>query len=105
MIASDSGIRRDRLRLMLDECGIHVADVVPLDGAALKSAMSQAADFVLIDLDEACAEKLDPLLNAVETLGVPVLFNDGSDPIPPADGAESELGRRIHLKLTPRGQA
>lgn len=105
MIASDSDFRRNRLRLLLDECGIHVADVVPLDSAALERAMSQAADFVLIDLDEACAEKLDPLLNAVETLGVPVLFNDGSGPILPATDAESELGRRIHLKLTPRGQA
>ena len=95
---------------MLGECGMHVADVVPLDGAALERAMSRDADFVLIDLDEACAEKLDPLLNVVETLGVPVLFNDGSDSIPVAAGSGPELGRRIHLKLTPlapgaRGQA
>lgn len=86
---------------MLRECGIRVARAVSLDAIAAEPDAASAADFILVDLDEAAGGKLDRLLDAVERLGVPVLFNDGSAPLSDAAGGGPELGRRIGLKLTP----
>lgn len=103
MIASGSNERRERLRGLIAASGLQVAAAVGLTAAALTSLRPADADLLLLDLDEDCGPALEPLLEAVEALGIPVLFNDATAELPRSTGGSADLAQRIGLKLMTDG--
>ncbi|GEM_PF-3842593 len=103
MIAAGSDERRERLRGLIAASGLQVAAVVELEAAALAGCRSTDADLLLLDLDEDCGPTLEPLLEAVEALGIPVLFNDATAELPRSAVGSADLAQRIGLKLMTDG--
>lgn len=100
-IASDSEHRRRHLRMMLERSGLQVTVAAPVDSDIVERLGREQVDVLLIDLDERAprSRDLDELINRIrDQCRIPVLFNDSS----PAgsDGAISDLGHRLTLKLT-----
>jgi type II secretory pathway predicted ATPase ExeA len=101
VIASDSERQRNYLKMTLERSGLMVTAAVPIGEEIIIQLNREQVDVLLMDLDESAhrSHDLDRLIDQVRNhCKIPVLFNDNSSA--GTDGAISDLGRKLTLKLT-----
>ncbi|MEW6330048.1 MAG: AAA family ATPase [Pseudomonadota bacterium] len=100
-IASDSERQRNYLKMMLEQSGLKVVTVTPIDEEVIARLDREQVDVLLMDLDGSAhrLRDLERLIARIQNqCRIPVLFNDGSPS--GAGGAVADISRRLTLKLT-----
>jgi CheY-like chemotaxis protein len=99
-VLADSESQRAHLQALLEKCGMQVTSTIPFDGRMLDVGRLRDADVLFVDLDENVDRDLHYLERLLEQSEIPVLFNDSSALRAELDGPQTELRKRLTLKLT-----
>lgn len=98
-VAADTEVQRKLLRKLLEQNGQHVVITASLGNRLLNWLEQGVADVLLIDLDDHKDQDLELLDLFLDTIDMPILFNDGSmlqDQLTHAEAGE-KLAAKLNL--------